>query len=222
MKKNKMMRLASFLLVATLLTTSMISGTFAKYVTSADGGDQARVAKFGVEITANGETFAKEYATDNPDYVGAIASSVYSTDKVVAPGTSGNMVSMTLKGQPEVAVKVSYVADFMISDNWTVDGKFYCPLIINVEGTAVNGAKYDNKADFEAAVEGLINGWTKAYGPTTDLSSVPADSVSVSWEWPFSTSAANDYNDTFLGNQAASDNAATVGLEVKTTVEQID
>ena len=52
MKKNKMMRLASGLLVAVLITTSTISGTFAKYVTTADAKDEARVAKFGVVITA--------------------------------------------------------------------------------------------------------------------------------------------------------------------------
>ncbi|MDE6767712.1 MAG: hypothetical protein K2J35_05915, partial [Eubacterium sp.] len=62
MKKNKMMRIASALLVLCLLTTCVISGTFAKYVTSNDGSDSARVAKFGVSVTVSGSTFAKEYA----------------------------------------------------------------------------------------------------------------------------------------------------------------
>ena len=62
MKKNKMMRLASFLLVATLLTTSMISGTFAKYVTEGSASDSARVAKWGVEVEATDDTgFKKVY-----------------------------------------------------------------------------------------------------------------------------------------------------------------
>ena len=43
MKKNKMMRAASALMVATLLTTSVISGTFAKYVTSVNSSDWARI-----------------------------------------------------------------------------------------------------------------------------------------------------------------------------------
>ena len=50
MKKNKMMRLASCLLVLVMLSTSMISGTFAKYVTTGSAEDTARVAKFGVDI----------------------------------------------------------------------------------------------------------------------------------------------------------------------------
>lgn len=53
MKKNKMMRLASCLLVAILLTTSVISGTFAKYTTSSTGTDSARVATWGFQDTAS-------------------------------------------------------------------------------------------------------------------------------------------------------------------------
>ena len=61
MKTNKMMRLASVLLVAVLLSTCAISGTFAKYVTTKEASDSARVAKFGVTITASGKTFAEAY-----------------------------------------------------------------------------------------------------------------------------------------------------------------
>ena len=68
----------------------------------------------------------------------------------------------------------------------------------------------------------MINGWTKSYDPGTNLSTVDADSVSVSWEWPFSTSPENDAKDTWLGNQAAADNPATVTLTITTTVTQID
>ena len=53
MKKNKMMRLASFLLIAVLVSTSAISGTYAKYTTSGFAEDQARVAKWGVTVAAD-------------------------------------------------------------------------------------------------------------------------------------------------------------------------
>ena len=88
MKKNKMMRAASGLLIATLLTTSVIAGTFAKYTTSADGTDTARVAKWGVKITANGDTFAEEYT--NSSSAKTVVSSAKGTD-VIAPGTSGTI-----------------------------------------------------------------------------------------------------------------------------------
>ena len=47
MRKNKMMRAASGLLVAVLLSTCAISGTFAKYTTSTESTDNARVAVWG-------------------------------------------------------------------------------------------------------------------------------------------------------------------------------
>ena len=49
---NKMMKAASVLAVVTMLTTGIVGGTFAKYATGATGADNARVAKFGVSITA--------------------------------------------------------------------------------------------------------------------------------------------------------------------------
>ena len=61
MKKNKMMRIASVLLVAVLISTCAISGTFAKYVTRAEGTDTARVAKWGILLTVEGSAFADKY-----------------------------------------------------------------------------------------------------------------------------------------------------------------
>lgn len=110
MKKNKMMRLASVLLVCVLLTTSVISGTFAKYVTTADASDTARVAKWGVEISTSGSLFATTYATTDDSAKGAITNSVVSSDnskKVVAPGTKNETgIKFEIKGTPEVAFKL--------------------------------------------------------------------------------------------------------------------
>ena len=53
--KNKMMRIASVLLVAALITTCAISGTFAKYVTKVSGEDTARVAKWGILLGMEGD-----------------------------------------------------------------------------------------------------------------------------------------------------------------------
>lgn len=221
MKKSRMMRLASCMLVLTLLTTCMISGTFAKYVTAGEGTDSARVAKFGVTVTANGGTFAKEYDTDDTAFTEA--KSVISTDNVVAPGTDGEMVNMTLSGTPEVAVRVSYAGAFDISDNWVdSNGEYYCPLIVKVNDIVFDGRAYTGAADFELSVNNAIAAYSKDYAANKDLSTVGADALDITWEWPFSTSADNDVKDTFLGDQAANSNAATVQLTVETTVTQID
>ena len=226
MKKNRMMRLASVLLVAVLMTTCTISGTFAKYVTSAGSSDSARVAKFGVTITANGKTFAEAYDTENEKVASTVVSATYDTDDthLVAPGTSGDMAKMVLSGTPEVDVKVTYVGTFDLSDNWVdSNGDYYCPLEITIKGETtetVKGLNYSSVTAFEDAVKAKIDGYSKTYQANTDLSTKGSESLGISWTWAFEGN--DDVKDTFLGDQAAAGNAATVILSVVTTVTQID
>lgn len=219
MKKNKMMRTASVLLVLTLLTVCVISGTFAKYTTTANGTDTARVAKFGVNITANGATFAQSYAKDDEAYTISNATVVSGTqgEKVVAPGTKGEMAKMTLTGTPEVAVRVSYEGTFELDDNWTgANRQFYCPLQIKVGDTTINGATATSKTDLETKVNNAIKAYSKDYAAGTDLSSVGDGSLAISWEWPYSV---DDTSDTILGNATT---PAHITLAVQTRVTQID
>ena len=69
-----MLRIASVLLVAVLLTTCIISGAFAKYVTKDTDNDSARVAKWGVTVEIENDAFTATYATDDED-VSAFGSS---------------------------------------------------------------------------------------------------------------------------------------------------
>ncbi len=119
---NKLMRLASVLLIAALITTCAISGTFAKYVTKVEHQDSARVAKWGVTLSLEGDgLFATEYDTDEEvdpqtgfGYTG-VSVRASDEDKVVAPGTtslkedaSGNPIHgfvATVAGTPEVATR---------------------------------------------------------------------------------------------------------------------
>ena len=246
MKKNRMMRLASILLVATLMSTCTISGTFAKYVTSAESTDTARVAEFGVRITANGETFTDKYQGIE---TGWTAKNTVDGDgeDVVAPGTAGEMLKMTLTGTPEVAVRVTYEATEFDLDDWTLyDGTTeYCPVVFTINGATygTNDTAATNKsatvAELETAIKTAIAGYSKEYEPNKDLSAdaVKADSLAISWEWPFETGAdktakdANNVKDTILGDKAAgiaADGAsmaktpAKINIKVATTVTQID
>ena len=226
MRKNWTMRAAGLMLALVLITSCFVGGTFAKYTTAATGNDSARVAKFGVTITANGNMFAKEY--DEGVTAKTVISDGTDDKNLVAPGTKGNMVSMTLTGKPEVAVKVSYDATdkVVLSDNWKdKDGNFYCPLVFTIKGdhtSYIHGTDYNNVAALQTAIETEIKAYSKEYEPNTDLATVGTDSLAISWEWPFSTSEENDVKDTYLGDQAAAGNAATVSVEVTTTVTQID
>ena len=114
MKNNKMMRAASGLMIAALLTTGMISGTFAKYITQDELNDSARVAKWGVNLGISGNLYGEAYGTSNAIVKrddGATVQSVSTasaSDKVVAPGTknANSGLHITLNGKPEVSTKV--------------------------------------------------------------------------------------------------------------------
>ena len=232
MKKNVMMRLASFLLVAVLISTSAISGTYAKYVTEGTGTDSARVAKWGVQITAASTMFAQEYATDDETATFEGNYSVSSANKVVAPGTKGSMVAIAITGTPEVAARVTYTPDVNLGNNWIDKDdttKFYCPIKVTVNNVVLCGLDYATAADFETAIEENIKSATADYGPGTDLSAVN-DDLNISWEWPFEADGTYLVNqqtnakDTFLGDRAAQEvgNAGTIDVSLTVTVTQID
>ena len=231
MKKNKMMRMAAVLLVAVVLTTCAISGTFAKYVTSESGSDSARVAKFGVTVTANGEAFANAYekvgdGTGNSNQgvlyatAGSTVKSGLASEDIVAPGTKGSMVQMTLAGEPEVSVKVSYAATVTLNDKWkTTDTDFYFPLVIKVNDVAVDTSAATSASEVEDAIEAKVAEYSQTYDPLTPLAAQGGDSLRITWEWPFE---GEDPKDTILGNKAAAGNAAEITIAVTTTVTQVD
>lgn len=224
MKKNWTLKTGGILLALTLITSCFVGGTFAKYVTSGEGKDTARVAKFGVTVTATGNAFAREYATTDTTAT-TVTKSVASSDSdnVVAPGTSGQMGAVTVAGKPEVAVRVSQKAEFELGDNWKLaDDSYYCPLVITVGAEQIKGVDYESADAFETAVESKIADYTEDYDAGTDLSKKSDDFLSVSWEWPFSGAADNDVKDTYLGGQAANGTEAMVSLTVTTTVTQMD
>ena len=237
-KKNVLMRSAGLLLVLVLVTSCFVGSTFAKYTVGGKGKDTARVAKFGVTITAEGTMFAEEYATDDGDVKEIITKSVVSTEKVVAPGTKGNMSSIVLAGKPEVAVRVEYKVNTFKLTGWQTGDDAatteYCPLVFTVGDKTykIGDTGIDTVDKLEAAVKNAIEGCSQNYEANTDLSTANANVKvpSVSWAWAFqgadngasTTAYQTDAKDTVLGDRAAKGNAATVTLEIATTVTQID
>lgn len=225
MKKVLNMRVAIILMALTLITSCFVGGTLAKYVTEGKGEDTARVAKFGVVVTGTGEAFAKTYATDDASFTGTFSVSSGDDDKVVAPGTSGDMAAFAITGTPEVAVRVAFTASTVeFGDNWIyndgTDDSYYCPIEITVGSTTLKGNDYANVAAFEAAISDAIDDYTKDYEAGTDLSLIGVDAPAISWAWAFESNS--DVKDTYLGDQAAAGNAATITLAITVTVTQID
>lgn len=230
MKKNKMMRIASGLLVLNLMSTCAISGTFAKYVTRANNSDTARVAKWGVSVTTGSDLFSTTYAKDDMSAT-TISNSVESsdTDKVVAPGTAGGTMSFTVAGTPEVAVRVTY--DLTYSNDVLMPAGDYTDY---TEGDAAKRSDVTLNNDYHPLVYTLKQGETVISTGRIDeietaLEALNADypagtpldseigTYTLTWNWGFQSvpDAINnadklnvDVFDTFLGMCAAGDTAA--------------
>lgn len=242
MKKNVMMRVAAMLLVCVLASTCGISGTFAKYVTMAEGSDTARVAKFGVTVTIAGDSnFSNQYAThDNSIYGGAVSVKSSDAAKVVAPGTSSEdvagEVTFKITGTPEVATKIDIEFDVLHdiflgagtyedpttakTDSFEVATDYY-PVVFtlrNSTGTVVITGNL-------AKIEEEFNKLSGTYAPNTKLD----ETYTLTWAWAFES--GNDAADTLLGNLAAGEGYGITGVTnydtnieytLKITVTQVD
>ena len=211
MKQNKFMRLASYLLIATLMTTCTVGGTFAKYLTEKTGYDEARVAKWGIEITAQGDTFTNTYEDHSNS---GFDQTVVSDAKVVAPGTDGVLAGIAIEGTPEVAFSVAYEATLTLT-GWEIDGEEYCPLIFTIGDEEITMETAGGTiALFTEAVAGALEGYNQNYpaGGTVAADDAPT----VEWRWEFE---GDNEKDTALGNL---ETAPTIRLELTTTVTQLD
>lgn len=222
MKKNIMMRLSAVLLVAVLLTTCVISGTWAKYVTSTDNvGDTATVAKWGIKMTLKGDKVVYDDDATTEDATAKVLK-----NSLAAPGTHEKLADFTLTGTPAVAYEIAVLVNLDLGENWKVDGVEYCPLVFHVDGTdyKIGDPGITTVAQLEEAVvkaiklaiSGVESG-TKQYNagvavPTT------ANDVEINWTWAYSTSDANDVKDTALGNAYN----ATIDFSLQVTVTQVD
>ena len=243
-KKNIALRIASALMTACLLTTCVISGTFAKYVTEDSANDSARVAKWGVKVAVDGLDgntinddlgFFKTAYAKKAEANHEIATTVAADVEVVAPGTAGEGFAAMIAGQPEVAVNVAIEADLKL-ENWMVESTYYCPIEITVGSTTLKGTAYNNAEAFEAAVEaaiikalitdatvivdGSVSKSNKNYNPNESFGATDAVDLKVSWAWGFDGN--DDAKDTALGDAAAAGNAATIEFSLKVTVTQLD
>lgn len=226
MKKNRTMRIAAVMLVFALLTTCIISGSFAKYITTGTAASEAaRVAKWGVKVDAAADSV--KIADDA--YGTTVAAFQATTGGIMAPGTSKESAAViTISGKPEVAVKILVEADVTV-DGWLdEDGELYFPLTVTVGGIAVDLSSCTDAAGvknaIKAAIEGAIPSATIA--PNTDLGDAYNNSLKISWAWPFGADdnkeSGNDAKDTYLGDQAADGNAATFGVSITVKVIQVD
>ena len=221
MKKNKIMRFASALLVLAMLTTCVISGTFAKYTTSTNGTDKARVAYWGFDqgATTNIDLFDGEYTNVTA------SGEVDGFSNVVAPGTEKSSTFAfgytNYKDNEITAPEVAYtftVNPTITGDHDKLDANPSFKWTLAKDNA--DATEYNTVADLQAAIKALSGDPTgsKNYNPgQLPAAFTAADEVyTIGWKWAFD---GNDAADTAMGNALSLDN---VTFEITITATQID
>lgn len=237
MRKNKMMRIASVLLVAVLLSTSVISGTFAKYTTSSTGSDSARVAYWGWNDEGYIKNGANQLDIDLFDgsYENNAVNAAGEVDgfaNVIAPGTTKttqfSFLYTNYKENEITAPEVAYefTVDFEVAagsdyDELDANPNFWWTL---KSGDATETTKYQTVEQLEAAVEALsgAESGTKQYAAGTLPENFNGNDVhTIGWEWAFETetNAEQDARDTALGNSQTLEN---ITFTITITATQIE
>lgn len=215
MKKNKALRSAFGIVVAALMTTCLIGGTFAKYTTGAKAQTNARVAKWGFS-SDNSISFDNLF---KDAYNGTVKSA--NGDKIIAPGTSGSVkfgfaYDETEGNAPEVAY------------SFTVNVSGECADAIkanpDIQFRVDNGSygTWDQMVQSLKALSGEVDG-SKNYEPGQLPASFTAqdEEHTVSWQWLFTDSPETDAQnaaDTAMGNAAS---LAECSLGITITATQI-
>ncbi len=219
------MRIASVVLVAVILTTCAISGTFAKYTAEVDSSDRARVAKWGFTSTAISITDLFKTAYVDQEMTAA--------EDAIAPGTTNSAsFSFSYGGEaginaPEVAYEFTVdltgsLVDSAIAANnnitWKLDdgtAGTYNELIESI-------LKLACKSGVEPTAEEIAaKKITVKYGPQEIPEAFDSTNPvhTITWNWAFSTGTDADVTDTNMGNATELDDVAIV---IKITATQID
>ena len=253
MKKNWTMKVAALMLALTMITACFVGSTFAKYVSKAQGEATARVAQWGIvmEIEGGDEVFKTEYDLDDTSYTTVGSSSVISNngDKVVAPGTKSDDITVTISGTPEVAFVLALTlnqsddivlpagtyTDYSTTlldgthPEFTVDEDYH-PIHYTI-AIDIPGIGQKSKTGTLEEIIAALNRFGNQHDGNDDLvAAFPANTscegtITLSWEWPFEQDM--DQADTYLGNIAAGVCTAegavtTLNFNVIATATQID
>lgn len=212
MKKNWIMRAAYLTLAVLLISTVVVSGTFARYTWATEESitDTARVANFSFKISDTTVTTGNEdiiidlfntiYDTDTTDGEEATDGEldVDSDETIIAPGVQGSF-NLNFQNLSEVTVAVDFTAVLTKSND-------NIPLEFTLTPDVAESWNED------AAT--VINGLDDATVLTTDA----ATGAIVYWRWVFD---GDSDVDTALGFGANSGDI-TAQLAIDVAVDQVD
>ena len=193
MKKNRFIKLASGLLVLCLLTTCVIGATLAKYTTAGSGADTARVAKWGVTVSASGSLFGKAYASNsaganaNEIVASSTNTTVSSDSNVVAPGTKNTTgLNFTVSGTPEVAYSLTIEENTPATDIYLKAGTYgYMVAVSLSSGADLTGLYLESDGTYTKQTTGTYSSGT--YYQLVEVATASADYYPISWSMGGST-----------------------------------
>lgn len=203
MRKNKTMQMILITLLIAIIALVLVSGTYAKYTSSASGSDTARVAKWsfnvGEDDIVSKNTFKFNlFDTINDSNGTDTETDVVSSneDQVIAPGTSGNF-KLVLKNKSETSAK--YGITYTVTNTASIPVKF-----------SVNGTDWKDSLDDVVAddVNTKLNANT---GSTT---------INIQWKWAYESDniVDDDITDVNLGKAGT----AKLIVQADVTATQID
>ena len=175
MGKNSTMKMILITLLITMIALVLVSGTYAKYTSSASGSDTARVAKWSFNVGENDivakDTFTFDLFKTITDTDGKTETDVVSAnaDKVIAPGTSGSF-DLVLENKSETSAKygITYTVTntASIPVQFSVNGKDWTDNLANVVESDT-----DTKLDANNGTKTITIQWKWAYDgdDTTDV-----------------------------------------------------
>lgn len=207
MKENKILKFTGMAMFVSVIAVVLVSGTYAKYTSSASGSDTATVAKWDIKATGeNGDLvsitgsspsisfdlFNTIYDTDGKTEEGNVASGK------IAPGTTGGF-NFSIDNDSEV--NAEYTINFTITDNEgnTIDLPLEFSINDGTWGTLNN-----------------ITAQPLSMNDATTDEDEGLETVNVKWKWAYERTD-KDAEDTELGIDAS-------GVKVNATlvVSQVD
>jgi hypothetical protein len=231
-KKRNTLRIAFLLLVLCMISTVMLSGTFAKYTDTYAGQDTALVARWQFEAK-EGETLLGD-ANKQLDLFGHLYNTNMNQkageDYIIAPGVSDEFtIAMSFLSDVDAKVTV----DFNKEGSTVNDAVYNLPIEYSVD----EGASWVTLAELDKQFVSVLK---KVYGSNVlgDVSSANAFtflnsddettattiSQTVKWRWAFNDNdTAQSIIDTAFGNASAeSDGRLQYILNVNIKAEQIE
>lgn len=226
MKQNKTYKILTGLTLATILTTTIIGSTMANFTSAKSVEDSAKVASCTLNVTAT-DLFNKKYISDITDLAKESTYTVESDEKVLAPGTR-NEYDLKVNGVTEFLVDATHSLEVELDGDWIDnEGNFYCPIEFKItkhnddDSTTeykVSGLNYSSKAALLKAISEQVV-CHSTYDANYEFEDyIP---ITVAWNWPFSTSDANNVKDTALTSKDL-DNPISLKIKCNTQFTQID